>query len=226
MPATGSKLSVQVSLGGFFFRTAEGEEAFSSGWLGAEKLFTTKEFQRPYDEVEISLLTPKVALVPELFFDASDARTALSEVSFVRDGDKVATIPVPQYGAVLVFSNSIDESLSRVIAQTVLRKDGAPVEVLPEMYYVLRDLGRCREYNRIVASWRDGRLYLAIAQGGNLKLCNVFDAIDFTTAEYFIFLSMKSFQLNPEVSTIVFRTALSEEEKMSLYRYFKAVEEL
>ena len=225
MPVTGSKISVQVSLGGFFFRIT-GEESFSSGWLGAEKLFTTREFQRPYDEVEISLLTPKVALVPELFFDASDARTALSEVSCVREGDKIATIPVPQYGAVLVYSNSIDESLSRVISQTVFRKDGAPVEVLPEMYYVLRDLGNCHEYNRIVASYRDGRLYLAIAQGGNLKLCNVFDAVDFTTAEYFIFLSMKSFQLNPEVSTIAFRTALSEEEKMSLYRYFKAVEEL
>ena len=225
MPVTGSKLSVQVSLSGFCFRIS-GEGNTSSGWLGAEKLFTTKEFQLPYDEVEVSLLTPKVALIPELFYDASEARNALSEVSVVKDADRIGSLEVPQYSAVLVYSNSINESLSRVISQSVYRKDGSSVEVLPEMYYILRELSGAREYNRIVASFRDGYLYLAIAQGNNLKLCNVFEATDFTTAEYFIFLSLKNLQLNPEVSTISFRTPLSDEERMSLYRYFKAVEEV
>ena len=35
---------------------------------------------------------------------------------------------------------------------------------------------------------------------------------------------MKKLQLNPEVSGIVFRTPLTQEMEMSLYRYFKAVE--
>ena len=39
-----------------------------------------------------------------------------------------------------------------------------------------------------------------------------------------IFLVMKKLQLNPEVSGIVFRTPLTQEMEMSLYRYFKAVE--
>ena len=225
MPATGSRISVQVTLGGFAFRIS-GEEFFSSGFLGSEKVFTTKEFQRPYDEVEVSLLTPKVALVPELFFDASDPRAALSEAVPVGDTDKIGHIAVPQYGAVLVYSNSINESLSRVISQSVFLKDGSTVEVLPEMYYVLRDLGRCAEHNRIVASYGDGRLYLAIAQGDQLGLCNVYEAVDFTTAEYFIFLALKSLQLNPELSTISLRTPVTEEERLSLYRYFKSVEEI
>ena len=50
--------------------------------------------------------------------------------------------------------------------------------------------------------------------------------MDFTTAEYFIFLSLKRLQLNPEVSTISWRTPITAEEEMSLYRYFKAVEQL
>jgi hypothetical protein len=72
----------------------------------------------------------------------------------------------------------------------------------------------------------DGVLYLVIAQGKSLLLCNTFQAQDFTTAQYFIFLAMKKLQLNPEVSTICFRTPLSEEDEMSLYRYFKSVEQL
>ena len=70
----------------------------------------------------------------------------------------------------------------------------------------------------------DGVLYLVIAQGKTLLLCNTYPAPDFTTAEYFIFLAMKKLQLNPEMSTINFRTPLSEENSMSLYRYFKSVE--
>lgn len=72
----------------------------------------------------------------------------------------------------------------------------------------------------------DGRLYLVIAQGRSLLLCNSFQAPDFTTAEYFIFMAMKKLQLNPEVSTICFRTELQEEQEMSLYRYFKNVEHI
>ena len=65
-----------------------------------------------------------------------------------------------------------------------------------------------------------------MAQGKTLLLANVYKAVDFTTAEYFLFLALKTLQLNPEVSTISWRTPLSSEEEMSLYRYFKAVEVL
>jgi hypothetical protein len=39
-------------------------------------------------------------------------------------------------------------------------------------------------------------------------------------------MAMKKLQLNPEVSTICFRTELQEEQEMSLYRYFKNVEQI
>ena len=72
----------------------------------------------------------------------------------------------------------------------------------------------------------DGWLYLVIAQGRTLLLCNAYAAPDFTTAEYFIFLAMKKLQLNPEMSTVYFRTPLAEDDEMSLYRYFKSVEQI
>ena len=108
----------------------------------------------------------------------------------------------------------------------MLDEDGNAPEVLPEMYYILKDLLKVEEYNRIVASYAAGYLHLGISQGRNLLLANVFRAVDFTTAEYFLFLAIRNLQLNPEVTSVYFRTPLSGEEEMSLYRYFKSVERL
>ena len=213
-----SEISIQVSLSGFSFN--------GKPWLTPEHVFTTPEFQRRYDKVEISLLTPKVTLVPDAFLEPGGARKALSEVAYLRDTDFVETVPVPALASTLVFSNSLDESLSKVVAQTVLPTSGTPVRVLPEMYYLLQQLDSITEYNKIVAAWHGGYLHLVIAQGKSLCLANVFEAPDFTTAEYFLFLSLKRLQLNPEVSTVCFRTPLDPEAEMSLYRYFKAVVQL
>ncbi|MGN0188194.1 MAG: DUF3822 family protein, partial [Candidatus Cryptobacteroides sp.] len=69
----------------------------------------------------------------------------------------------------------------------------------------------------------DGRLYLVVAQGRNLLFCNSFEAVDFTTAEYFLFLVLNRLQLNPEVSTVYFRSPLEASHEESLCRYFKSV---
>ena len=219
-----SGISIQVSLSGYSFKTIPGGTA--SGWMGSEQLFTTPEFQRRYRDIEISLLTPKVALVPESFFDQASAREALAEVASIGPEDVVEWVAMPEVGAVLVYSLTIGESLSRVLSQTVLDESGNTARILPEMYYLIRTLGSIEDYNKIVASWRDGWLHLVIAQGKSLRLANVFQAPDFTTAQYFLFLAMKQLQLNPEVSTVNFRTPLDMDSSMSLYRYFKAVVQL
>lgn len=221
-----NRISIQVSLSGYSFKWEHDGQSESSPWMGADRIFFTPEFQKRYDEVEISLLTHKCTLVPENFFNPSEAAGTLADVVSLRDSDVVNYVAVPEFGAVLVYSNSIDESLSRALAQTVLKEDGSGVDVLPEMYYLLRSLSECKEYNKIVATYKDGYLHLAIAQGRSLQLCNVYRAVDFTTAEYFLFLAMKSLQLNPEVSTICWRMPLAPEEEMSLYRYFKSVEQI
>ena len=225
MPVTGNSstglstgISIQVCLSGYSFN--------ASPWIGSEKVFTTPEFQRRYSTVDISLLTPKVALVPEPFFNPDQARAALEEVVALSPGDIVEYVPVPSLASVLVYSNSIGESLSKVLANTVLPTSGQSVRVLPEMYYLLKELDGISEYNKIVASWADGWLHLVIAQGKSLSLCNTFQAPDFTTAQYFLFLAMRRLQLNPEVSTVCFRTPLTPEAEMSLYRYFKSVSRL
>ena len=225
-PRTYTGISIQVSLSGYSFKVYPSDSVGPRFWKGPETLFTTPEFQRRYNQVDISLLTPKVSLVPEVFFDDRTARAALSEVCHLDEGDFVETIELPSLASVLVFSNSIGENLSKVMAQTVLPTSGEPVRVLPEMYYLLSRLDTLTDYNKIVASWAGEWLHLVIAQGKSLRLANVFRAPDFTTAQYFLFLSLKQLQLNPEVSTVCFRTPLDPEASMSLYRYFKGVVQL
>ena len=220
---TTSGISIQVSLSGYSFKVREGDAVRSSAWLSADRLFTTPEFQRRYDEVDISLLTPKCTLVPESFFRQESVRAMLADVVALGENDATGYVRIPELGAVLLFSNTIGESLSRVLSQTVLTASGAQAPILPEMYYILRALPACEDYNKVIASYMDGYLHLAIAQGKSLLLSNIYQAPDFTTAEYYLFLALKRLQLNPEVTTVCFRTPLAPEAEMSLYRYFKAV---
>lgn len=173
--------------------------------------------------MEISLLTPKCALVPAHFFEPDSAREALGEVVRLENKDEIKSVGIPQYDAVLVYADSVEGKYSKEIDENV---SGEGTGALPEMFYILRDLGKCPEYNKILATYADGWLFLAIAQGNSLLLSNVYEAQDFTTAEYFIFLAMKTLQLNPEVSTIYWRKPIGAEDEMSLYRYFKAVDRI
>ena len=145
-------------------------------------------------------------LVPTYFFHPDKEREALAGVARLGEDCAVRHIDIPQYDAVLVYS-----------------VDGDSVVSAPEIAGILDKLPDCPAYNKILCSLRDGRLTIAIAQGKSLLLANSFAAPDFTTAEYYIFLAVKSLQINPEVSTICWLTELEPGQEMSLYRYFKSV---
>ena len=223
---TKNRISIQVGLSGYSFKIQAEGNSHSSEWLSAERIFNTSEFMRRYEQVDVSVFTPKFALVPNGFHAPDVSRQMLEEVANVEEGDHVDHVEVPQFGAVLVYSLNVGGTLAKVVYETVIRTDGTKGRLLPEIYYMMDAMSEISDYNKIVASYMDGCLYLAIAQGKTLLLCNSFQAPDFTTAEYFIFLVMKKLQLNPEISSIYFRTSLSEDQEMSLYRYFRSVEHL
>lgn len=219
-------ISVQVSLSGYVSRIETDGVSDSSGWMSADRFFTDARFQRRYDDVSISVFTPKFTLVPEHFFDPLSLRELLGDVADLDDSDHLSYEPVPEFKAYLVYSDSMGETLSRAVADTVRRADGSKAAILPEIRYMLSGLEDISDYNKVVVSYADGYLYLVISQGRSLLLCNSYRAADFVTAEYFIFLAMKKLQLNMEMTTVYFRTPLKSEEEMSLYRYFKAVDYL
>lgn len=147
-----------------------------------------------------------VTLVPKSFFKASSAREYLAEVCFLDPADAVEYAEVPDYGAVAVYSCP--------------QGGGSRPRILDALYA----LPSCSDYNKIAVDWRDGVLSLAIAQGGTLMLANEYKAVDFTTAQYFLFLALKSLQLNPEQSVVTLLSGISPEDEISLYRYFKSVD--
>lgn len=167
----------------------------------------------------LSQLTPKCALIPSQFHDPSKVRENLASVVCLQEGDEVSSIEIPQYAAVLLYCSNQGENASTLVENDI----PGETESLPEMFFILKSLPGCPDYNKILCTWADGNLFLAIAQGASLQLANVYPAADFTTAQYYILLAMKSLQLNPEVSTICWRKPISSEDEMSLYRYFKSV---
>ena len=219
-----NRISIQVGLSGYSFKIEDAQGASFSGWMTPESIFTVKELQKRYSQVDISVLTPYCTLVPQDFFNPQAAKEQLSDVVSLLEGAVVESVSVPELASVLIYSSSVGGTLHKVLAESVLLTDGNKVKPLPEMYYMLKDLSGLPDYNRILASYMDGVLYLVVAQGKTLLLCNSFKAPDFTTAEYFIFMVMKKLQLNPEMSTITFRTPLTDEQEISLYRYFKSVD--
>ena len=220
------RISIQVGLSGYSFKIQADGNTSESGWMSPDRIFTTPELQKIYSRVDISVFTPKFALVPAQFHCPESSRQILEEVVSIDDSDVVEYVSVPEQGAVLVYSNSIGVTMPKVMSESVLMSDGSKARPLPEMFYMLEDMKAIPDYNRIMASYMDGVLYLLIAQGKTLLLANSFQAPDFTTAEYFLFLAMKKLQLNPEVSTIYFRTSLEADQEISLYRYFRNVEQI
>ena len=219
-----NRISIQVGLSGYSFKIENDTQKSLSGWMGPESVFTVKDLQRRYDDVDVAVFTPYCTLVPQNFYRQESAKALLQDVVRLPEGAVVESVEIPEFGAVLIYSNSIGGTLHKVIADSVLMVDGNRAQLLPEMYYMLKEVLNISEYNRILASYMDGVLHLVVAQGKTLLLCNTFKAPDFTTAEYFVFMVMKKLQLNPEMSSITFRTPLNEEQEMSLYRYFKSVD--
>ena len=221
-----NRISIQVGLSGYSFKIqAEGDSSYS-GWKGADTVFVTPELQKRYADVDVSVFTPYCTLIPANFHKPELSREALADVVNLPEGATVEYVPVPDFAAVMVYSNSIGGTLHKVLSESVLKVDGSKSKPLPELYYMLSSLSQISDYNRILASYMDETLYLVISQGKTLLLCNTYHAPDFTTAEYFLFMAMKKLQLNIEMSSVYFRTPLTEEQELSLYRYFMNVDHL
>ena len=80
MTNTINGISIQVGLSGYSFKIQADSQEMSSEWMTSDRIFTSAELQRRYDNVEISVFTPKCALVPSQFHSPEASRRILSEV--------------------------------------------------------------------------------------------------------------------------------------------------
>lgn len=148
-------------------------------------------------------MTPKFTLVPSAYFSEGNARELLSKVVLLDDGEPLSFVDVPAYKAVLIYSGR-----------------------RPEVYDMMMSLCKVNCYNKLIVALVDGFLHMVVAQGDDLVFCNCFNAPDQTTAEYYIFMTLKRLQINPEISTIYFYSAVPQDTIVSFCRYFKSAEAL
>ena len=148
-------------------------------------------------------MTPRYTLVPSEFFSEQDAENILKEVVPLAEGEPLSFVQIPSHDAVLVYQGE-----------------------RPVVYEMILSLCKSGEYNKVVCCLRDGYLYLVIAQGDGLVLCNSFKAGDFTTLQYYVFLCLNRLQINPQVSVLYFYPSLPEGFDAALAGRFKSVEVL
>ncbi len=145
-----------------------------------------------------------MTLVPTSFYDKACAREYLAQVVDMAPDAQVQSVFLPDFDAYFIYEG----------------------EERPALLDSLCSLLSIKEYNKILCHWDGAVLSLCIAQGKSLLLSNTFQAGDFVTVMYYVLLSLKSLQLNPEVSTVYFRSPLSSEQQVSLYHYFMEVKAL
>ena len=223
------RISIQVFLNGYSYKITDtdGRTVSEKDFCEIEELYSSRIFSYPYKEYRISYRTHRCTLIPAgLMPDTGNAdkdevlRNLLAEYDRPEENEKVECTRITPADAVLVYAMPGEGSPLRAILSS-LPSDCRP---FPEMYWMLEELYGLPCHNRVIASYRDSLLSLAIAEDGKLLLCNSFNAQDFTTAMYFIFSALKQFQINPEVTTIYFRENLGHDQEMLLYRYFSGVE--
>jgi len=149
-------------------------------------------------------MNSRFTLVPSELFSEEAAREILSKVALLEDGEPLSFQDVPSFDAVLIYAG----------------------EKRPGIYDILMSLCKIRDYNKILVSVEDGWMYVAVSQGDSLLLCNSFKALDEVTIQYYIFMLLKKFQINPEQTTVYFLDSLSNEMQLSLCQFVKSAEVL
>ena len=149
----------------------------------------------------------KFTLVPESFFDKEKAYQILSEAVRLEETDKVYYKELPEQKAVLVYAAEAEDEL-------------------PPVAGLLGALPRIADHNKVAASVNDATISIALAEGDRLLLANAYPAPDAVTAEYFLFATLRQFQLNPQITTVYFLGETPRELLNDLFRHFKGVERL
>lgn len=151
------------------------------------------------------------------------AREILSELFYIPANEKVMRLPLLHNTAILIYC--VPEKL---IHNTVVAK-GTPL-----VYNMINSLQYIQDHNKLIINitkeQRLGNLlllHIVLQEGDKFILANTHNAPDFNTVLYYLLLSIKNVQLNPNQTKVyLYSTDIEKSEQLLLKQYFKGIEKI
>lgn len=176
--------------------------------------------------MEKSFITRKFTLLPSAEAEEltdTMAQKILSEIYEIPAVEKVMTLPVMKNSALLIYS----------VPAKLCNLSGGD-KAIPLIYNLIENLQYINDHNKLIINisketpaGNNSILHIALQEGPKFILANTFDITDLNTAIYYILLSLKSVQLNPNQTRIfLLNTELTDNECSLMRKYFKGIENI
>ncbi len=171
---------------------------------------------KEFSKVTLLYDTNKYTLIPKQLYNKGDELNQISKLHRIEDLEEIDVTEIPGKDVMILYAvNSTFLNL--------LKKRQPKYSILPKIYPPLIHLPTFYDYNKIFFSYNKGELQLIIYEGTSLVFCNSFPAAYFNTALYFLFLSLKQTQFNPEQTTIFVSGSVPSTDILQLSKYFSKI---
>lgn len=145
--------------------------------------------------------------------DESVCRKIMKALYPIAETDKVHTLGIPEYGAVLLYSWK--------------GETGPCDKAVPEIYAHLKRLPALPEHNKAIVDFKragnsgDPSTLIAVADGERLITANHYHTTDFGSAVYYLMEILRQSQMNPQQTRVRICGEVTEEDSAMLEKYVK-----
>ena len=169
-----------------------------------------------YSSVQCTYCAPSFTLVPESVFSPDKAAAILQSVHTINDLDEVYFHPLPQFGAICIYS--IPNSLTAPIL-----KHQSTTHFYSIVIQLIQMAMRLYGHTRALFFYWNQYLYITLMKEQQLLLCNAYHAPEFNTALYFLFFVLHQWQLNPESLRLYISGQITKQHRQVLCQYFPLI---
>ncbi len=221
MSGMSNRITIQLDLSGYSFKVYDrGGNVLSAEKRSCPLDLSVKELVPFIDTcngaITVVFSTWKYTMVPLSNFDASRAKDILSELKDLDANDRILTQEIPGLKAVMIYAVSSD-------IYDELAGLSKNIQFYSISYILIDRLSSIEQNNRVVISFSDGMLHIAVAERERMMFVNTFPVRDVATAEYFIMSVIKEMPFNPEHTHIYIWGEANTAAVAELEKYFPKV---
>jgi len=227
------RLSIQADLNGFSFSVIDDSKRevlylYSSEFsvIHGESELYAKEcakiitdqpiFRRKFKTVDLIYFTEKYSLIPTKLYQKGAELEELSKLHNMDELEEVNTIDILRNEMVMIYA--VSSTLLNLI-----QKYHPNLTTYPTPYIYLNILPDLDGYNKLFFQYIGNIVTVVAAENERIVFCNSFSASNFSSALYFVLLTLKQAQFNPELTTIYINGNIKDYEIFDITRYFSKV---